>query len=200
MNQEGETMKKELHRLIANARILGLPYDSSLPTHLREIFKSADDHRRHLSHIELKEVCAFSSMDSQPLLTLQENADLIVEAAKSRLLKENPELIEIGGALFPEYRAEACWRDCWHFLRFAIYAAAADRPTFTHPPGVEGMSELYKELNVPIPSLAMAMKYLQEQAVGLISKTGHCTNTTKIHSSLQHLQDIMAGDLFQFSQ
>lgn len=188
---------EKLRELIAKARILGLPYDTTLPVHIRKIFKNADDEARHLSLIEIKDACSFSSMEPASIQKLQTNAKQIVAAAKSRLLIEKPSLIRPGGSLYPEHRAEACWRDCWHFLRIAIYATAVDRETFTHRPGVNGMSELYRELNVPISSMALALSFLREQAVDLFSCPSLSQGRPPIDRSIHHLEVMLKSAPFQ---
>jgi hypothetical protein len=184
-------MDKRLQQLVKEARILGLPYDVSLPKRLRDIFRTADDQRRHLSLEELQEICAFSSIDPKALLRLQDKADLIVALAKEQLIREEPSLILSGGALFPESRAEACWRDCWHFLRIAIYAAAADRATYTSPTGIEAMSKLYKELKVPISSMQRAMTHLRQSAIFIFTDKGNIAHRQTIDRSFDHLEEIL---------
>ena len=184
-------MDTHLQHIIAKARILGLAFDTTLPIHLRSIIQSADNEGRPLSETELQTICQFSSIDSEPLFSIQEQASTLVTAVKQKMLLEDPQLVKPGGALYPESRAEACWRDCWHFLRIAVYAAAADRTVFTHPPGVVGMAELYRELAVPIDSMARALSYLRETAVALYSSIGGGKDVWRLDASMRHLEVMM---------
>lgn len=182
---------KSLDHMIAKARILGLAYDNTLPAHCRAICKLADDQGRHLSATEMQEICKLSSIDPVPIMLLQEKTQLIVESVKLTLLAEDPDLIKPGGALYPESRAEACWRDCWHFLRIAIYAVAADRTSFTHPSGVNGLRELYRELGVPIASMARALSGLREDAVALYASIGGSQDAWRLNQAMLHLEEMI---------
>ncbi len=184
-------MDTQLQQMIAKARILGLVFDTTLPIHIRSIIRSADDEGRPLSEKELQTICQISSIDPEPLLAIQEKASALVSAVKQKMLFEDPELVKPGGALYPENRAEACWRDCWHFLRIAIYAAAADRTAFTHPPGVVGLAELYRELAVPIDSMALALSYLRQEAVALYSSIDGGQDAWRLEGSIGHLEAMM---------
>jgi hypothetical protein len=184
-------MKNKLDLLIDKARILGLTYDNTIPDDLRAIYHTADNIRRPLSAVELEKVCSFSGIDSTPIQHLQEKAPAIVTAVKKRLLAEEPELIQIGGALYPEVRAQACWRDCWHFLRIAIYALAADRTEFTHRPGVNGLGDLYRELNVPIASMARALSHLRNESVACYSAVGGSRDAWRLDQALLHLEEML---------
>ncbi|MBC1259710.1 phycobilisome polypeptide [Synechococcus sp. BSF8S] len=186
-----EVMAKNLPEMIAGARILGLAHDKSLPANVRAIFRHADDESRPLTTKEFDEICQFSSIDSEPLRLLQENASQVVADVKRRLVAEDPGLIKPGGSLFPESRSEACWRDCWHFLRIAIYAVAADRQSFTHPPGVSGLRELYRELAVPIDSMAKALCYLREVSSIHYGSLGGSKDTWRLEMVIRHLEEMI---------
>jgi len=176
--------------MVSKARILGLAYDNTLPADIRTIYKFADEERRHLSTKELNRICETSTIDPAPILLLQERAAAIVTSVKKRLLAENPALIEPGGSLYPEIRAQACWRDCWHFLRVAIYALAAGRTSYTHPPGVDSLGDLYRELAVPIGSMACALRYLREEAVAVYASIGGNIDAWRLDQAIVHLEDM----------
>ena len=76
-------------------------------------------------------------------------------------MKEQPHLVQAGGALFPSERAEACWRDCWQFFRVIVYAIACKRPLFTDPEGMGALRALYAHVGVPIEGLNIALKQLK---------------------------------------
>lgn len=184
-------MENRLRLMVDKARILGLPYDSALPERIRAIYKAADSESRPLSAMELEQICKFSGIDSDPILLLQEKTPLIVTEVKNRLLAEEPELIQLGGALYPDSRAQACWRDCWHFLRVAIYALAADRTAFTHPPGVQSLGELYRELDVPIASMARALSCLRSESVALYTSLGGRKDAWRLNQAILHLEEML---------
>jgi hypothetical protein len=75
-------------------------------------------------------------------------------------MAQQPQLTAPGGALHPEERAEACWRDCWHFLRVLIYAIASGRSAFTDPEGMTALRKLYDLKGVPIHGMTIALEEL----------------------------------------
>lgn len=184
-------MDERLKQLRAEARILGLMYDQSLPSSIRERIQQADTEARPLSGHDLGVICSFTAVNADHLQRLQSNTPLIVASAKSRLLLEDPGLILPGGALYPEARAEACWRDCWHFLRVTIYAVAAGRPAFTHLPGVKGLGVLYRELAVPISSMALAIGFLKAEALSDYSTYSSPSDASLLGEALLHLEQMI---------
>lgn len=184
-------MENRLRMMVEKARILGLPYDLTLPEDIRAIYREADNQSRLLSKKELEQLCHFSGIDAGPILLLQEQTDFIVTKVKNRLLADEPELIQPGGALYPDIRAQACWRDCWHFLRIALYALTADRSNFTHLPGVNGMRELYRELKVPISSMARALSYLRNVSVACYASLGGGREAWRLDQALLHLEEML---------
>jgi hypothetical protein len=192
MQDFDQSTKRRLQELSVKARILGLPHDTTLPKEVREIFRLADNEGRELYEIELQTIRNSSITEVASLLTLQRQSAQIVTTVKDRLLVEDPALVEHGGALYPAYRAEACWRDCWHFLRIAIYAVAAKRPQFTQPEGVQGLRELYQELSIPIISMALALSYLRETAVKFYSPVGDTQDVGRLDNAINHLETMVS--------
>jgi len=190
-------MNKDLKELIKKSCILGLAYDTGLPEHIRIVLKCADDEGRQLTTKEMEEICIVSSVGTEPLIRLQDKAASIVADAKKQLLEEEPQLVKLGGALYPVHRAEACWRDCWHFLRIAIYAAAAQRESFLYSPGVEAMGTLYRSLKVPIASMQRALFFLRKKAVAVYAETASQNNAMLLDRCIQSLEDMMATSSFQ---
>ena len=76
-------------------------------------------------------------------------------------MEEQPYLVKPTGALYPSERAEACWSDCWQFLRVISYAYACNKSKFTNRKGMTALRELYKKLDVPLSGLSTALKYLE---------------------------------------
>ena len=184
-------MDERLRQLSLKARILGLMYDKALPPSIRIIFQQADAAARPLSDHELRLICRFSTVDADNLQRLQSKTQQIVTSAKNRLLEKDPSLNLPDGALYPEARAEACWRDCWHFLRVTIYAVAAGRPVFTHPPGVQGLSDLYRILEVPMGSMALAVGYLKNEAISEYTSYSSQSDASLLEEALLHLEQMI---------
>ena len=161
MNHSAE----QLQLLMQKARVLGLTDDETLPANSRRCIGAADAERRPLSREELQLVCAAAGTDSTLPQLLQSKADALVDAARKHLLEQQPALTAPGGALHPEERAEACWRDCWNFLRVISYAIAAGHCKFTDPSGMEALRDLYTMLGVPIDGMIIALRELEHRAM-----------------------------------
>ena len=64
----------------------------------------------------------------------------------------------MGGGLYPSVRADACWRDFWHFLRCITYAIAGQRADYLSESGLEYMNLLYQELQVPLDAMVVGLE------------------------------------------
>ena len=150
-----------LKQLIASAQVLGLQNDSSLPASDRQILRMADDEKRALSTAEIQHICQTSKVDAHLVEQLQSKANHVVQQAREFLVRDQPHLVQSGGALFPSERAEACWRDCWQFFRVIVYAIACKRPLFSDPEGMGALRAIYTHVGVPIEGLNIALKQLK---------------------------------------
>ena len=175
---------ERLQLLLQKARVLGLADDETLPTDSRRCIRAADAARRPLSQDELQLVCAAAGTDSGLPQLLQSKADALVNAARRHLLEWQPALTAPGGALHPEERAEACWRDCWNFLRVISYAVAAGHSSFTDPSGMEALRDLYSMLGVPIDGMIIALKELQHRAM---DEAANPEQITLVEACFEHL-------------
>ena len=153
-----------IRQLAAKAQVLGLPQQPTLSQSSRQLLQQADQERRLLSSSEIQSLCQQSGVMAEPLEQLQGQAQPLVDQARHDLLEAQPHLVKTGGALYPEHRAEACWRDCFHFLRVCCYAVAVAEPKFTNPQGMAALGELYAALGVPVDGLLLALARLQELA------------------------------------
>ena len=180
MNHSAE----QLQLLMQKARVLGLTDDETLPANSRRCIGAADAERRPLSQEELQLVCAAAGTDSTLPQLLQSKADALVDAARKHLLEQQPALTAPGGALHPEKRAEACWRDCWNFLRVISYAIAADHCKFTDPSGMEALRDLYTMLGVPIDGMIIALRELEHRA---IDESSNPEQTRTVEACFEHL-------------
>ena len=153
-----------IRQLAAKAQVLGLAQQPNLSKSIRQLLQQADQERRLLSSSEVQSLCQHSGVMAAPLQQLQGQAQPLVDQARHDLLEAQPHLVKPGGALYPEHRAEACWRDCFHFLRVCCYAVAVAEPKFTNPQGMAALGELYAALGVPVDGLLLALARLQELA------------------------------------
>tara|TARA_B100002052_G_scaffold217822_2_gene199813 strand:+ start:248 stop:823 length:576 start_codon:yes stop_codon:yes gene_type:complete len=179
----------QLQQLIQRAKVLGLSTDCVLTDKTRHSLAIADQERRQLSEQELAQICSESGTDQTLPERLQDKADALVKTARHHLIKQQPALIAEGGALYPQERAEACWRDCWNFLRVIIYAIAAGRSEFTDPEGMAALRELYALMNVPMEGMTIALDQLKQLT---LHETDNPTETALIHACFVHLQSSLS--------
>ena len=151
--------------LVQFAQVQGLSVNKNLPQPTRSILERADQAQRQLTSDELSTICQVSGIDGSLADNLIQRSDHLVNQARAHLLETQPHLVQPGGALHPEDRAEACWRDCWNFLRVITYAVACNQSCFTNPSGMAALRELYRRMNVPIEGMNIALGQLKEKAL-----------------------------------
>ena len=176
----------DLQALIQAAKVQGLSLDPTLSEASRAFIAAADQARRPLSLSEIRLISHRSGVEPELISRLQTLADQLVSQARAHLLQQQPELVQPGGALYPEERAAACWRDCWNFLRVITYAVACNQSCFTNPSGMAALRELYRRMNVPIEGMNIALDQLKVIALEGISKSN---DRQLIDACFQHLRD-----------
>ena len=172
--------------LVQPAQVQGLSLNQDLPQATRSIVERADQAQRQLSSDELTTICQVSGIDVSLADNLIQRSDQLVNQARAHLIATQPHLVQPGGALHPEDRAEACWRDCWNFLRVITYAVACNQSCFTNPSGMAALRELYRRMNVPIEGMNMALGQLKEKALEGVSRSN---DRQLINDCFQHLRD-----------
>ena len=172
--------------LVQTAQVQGLSINQELPQATRSILERADQAQRQLSSNELTTICQVSGIDGSLADNLIQRSDHLVNQARAHLLETQPHLVQPGGALHPEDRAEACWRDCWNFLRVITYAVACNQSCFTNPSGMAALRELYRRMNVPIEGMNIALGQLKEKALEGVSRSN---DRQLINDCFQHLRD-----------
>ena len=170
--------------LVQTAQVQGLSLNQDLPHATRSILERADQAQRQLSSDELTTICQVSGIDVSLADNLIKRSDQLVNQARSHLIATQPHLVQPGGALHPEDRAEACWRDCWNFLRVITYAVACNQSCFTNPSGMAALRELYRRMNVPIEGMNIALGQLKEKALEGVSRSN---DRQLIRDCFQHL-------------
>lgn len=172
--------------LVQTAQVQGLSLNQDLPQATRSILERADQAQRQLSSDELTTICQVSGIDVSLADNLIQRSDHLVNQARAHLIATQPHLVQPGGALHPEDRAEACWRDCWNFLRVITYAVACNQSCFTNPSGMAALRELYRRMNVPIEGMNIALGQLKEKALEGVSRSN---DRQLINDCFQHLRD-----------
>ena len=186
---------QRIKKLAKDSKVCGLSGDPSLPENLRDLIDEADQSKRLLSDEEIQLCCGWSGLDAAPLTALQRQVSGLVDQARAELLSEQPELVQPGGKLFPQERADACWRDCFHFLRVSIYGTALGRADFTDRDGMQCLAELYALLDVPVPALLLALDRLRLHAVTSYSNLGAGADADALGDALSHLGNMIRKEM-----
>ncbi|MGB3557119.1 MAG: hypothetical protein WBG66_05525 [Geitlerinemataceae cyanobacterium] len=126
-------------------------------------FQAADDAGRYLTDADLAVLADSPSVEVVRLL--RDRADEIVTIARSQVLDRFPQITEPGGELHPPIRAQACWRDFWHFLRCITYGIAGGSTDYTSEEGLHYMELLYQELKVPLPAMVVGLEALKVESL-----------------------------------
>ena len=171
--------------LVQTAQVQGLSINQELPQATRSILERADQAQRQLSSDELTTICQDSGIDGSLADNLIQRSDQLVNQARAHLIATQPHLVQPGGALHPEDRAEACWRDCWNFLRVITYAVACNQSCFTNPSGMAALRELYRRMNVPLEGMNIGLDQLKELALEGVLRSN---NRQLISDCFQHLR------------
>jgi Phycobilisome protein len=179
--------------LIPKARIVSCAtWESSHSPAEIQIFQAADDAGRYLTDEDLQQLYPSETASANTTKFLRDNATDIVSEARAQVLAEYPNITEPGGDLYPSARAEACWRDFWHFLRCVTYGIAGEQTVFTSDEGLHYMNLLYQELGVPLPAMVLGLKGIKAASLR------RCENSDR--ANLAPYFDHLIQKLSQFSQ
>jgi hypothetical protein len=158
-------LSSTVKELIIKARIVSFDtWKSNHSPAIIEVFQSADDRRAYLTNDELDKIETNSPSNSNlvPIARLlRDSAPEIVDEARAQVLATFPEITQPGGGLYPAERAEACWRDFWHFLRCVTYGIAGGSVDYTSDVGLHNMDLLYRELHVPLDAMVLGLQGLK---------------------------------------
>lgn len=186
---------ERIKQLARESKVCGLSGDPSLPENLRDLIHEADQSKRLLTDEEIQECCDWSGLEAAPLTALQGQVSELVDQARADLLKDQPQLVQPGGQLFPQERAEACWRDCFHFLRVSLYGTALRRADVTDSDGMRCLAQLYALLAVPVPALLLALDCLRLHSVARYRNLGAGADAEALGDALSHLCNIIGNEM-----
>lgn len=155
-------LSAEIIALIQKARIVSFAtWSDSHPAAAIQVFQKADDDRLYLTDAELQQITELVPNQSQftaVVALLRDSVVDIVNEARAGVLQTFPDIMEPGGGLYPAERADACWRDFWHFLRCITYGIAGQRTDYTNREGLHYMNLLYEELQVPLEAMVVGLE------------------------------------------
>lgn len=164
------TLSESVKELIAKSRIVSFEH-WHYPIAAIAVFQSADDQGRYLSDADIDQLRTLLPQLADGLAIAQQvrdQAPALVEMGRSEVLRQFPQITQSGGELYPAERAEACWRDFWHFLRCISYGIAGQQPDYTSAVGLSYMEQLYQALQVPLPAMITGLKQLQQSTIAEI--------------------------------
>lgn len=163
--------------LIARARIVSFTtWESTHPAAEIEIFQAAEDARVYLTDADYQQIAALSPQTSSLIPVSQLLRDRVIEIvdeARAEVLVQFPHISEPGGGLYPAERAEACWRDFWHYLRPITYGIAGGQCEYTSTEGLHSMQLLYQELQVPLDAMSVGLEGIKTASLNRIEPSQH---------------------------
>ena len=157
-------LSDKVKELIKKSRIVSFDSWQNYPPEVINIFQQADNEGRYLTDEDIEQIKASVPGLSQGLAqgkVLRDNVADIVSQARKAVLAANPQITEPGGGLYPPMRAEACWRDFWHFLRCISYGIGGQSVDYTSDRGLDYMEQLYQELKVPLDAMVLGLEQLK---------------------------------------
>jgi hypothetical protein len=155
-------LSEKVRELIQKARIVSFAsWQKTHPAEAIQRLQSADDAGRYLTDEDLQQIEAIAP-DSSALIPvavrLRDQVNAIVDEARGQVLQTFPQITQPGGGLYPAERADACWRDFWHFLRCITYGIAGQHTDYTSSEGLHYMQLLYQELQVPLDAMVVGLE------------------------------------------
>lgn len=152
----------KVRELIKKSRIVSFAnWQDIYDPQLIEYLQAADDQGRYLTDADLQEMQELEPAIAKYIPTvkiLRDQVNEIVNEARAEVLQAFPQITQVGGGLYPSVRADACWRDFWHFLRCITYAIAGQRADYLSESGLQYMNLLYQELQVPLDAMVVGLK------------------------------------------
>ena len=179
----------QIRALAQRAKVCGLDEDPTIPIELRQVIATANRDQRLLTAEELQRCCQWSGVDYAPLVSLQDLVPELVNQSRSALLSDEPDLVKPGGKLHPQDRADACWRDCFHFLRVSLYGIALKRTEITEREGMVALAELYSLMDVPVPALMRALAHLRQHSMQAYADLCSASQAKALGDTVNHISN-----------
>lgn len=152
----------KVRELIKKSRIVSFAnWQDIYDPQLIEYLQAADDQGRYLTDADLQEIQELEPAIAKYIPTvkiLRDQVNEIVNESRAEVLQAFPQITQVGGGLYPSVRADACWRDFWHFLRCITYAIAGQRADYLSESGLQYMNLLYQELQVPLDAMVVGLE------------------------------------------
>jgi hypothetical protein len=133
---------------------------------------NADAEARYLSPGELDRIKAFVGSGAARLRiaeTLSGARESIVKQAGDRLFQKRPDIVSPGGNAYGQREYNQCLRDYGWYLRLITYGVLSGNKEPIEKIGLIGVKEMYNSLDVPVPGMVEAIRFLKEAALGQLN-------------------------------
>lgn len=148
--------------LIKKSRIVSfVTWQDTCSIEIIQCLQTADDQSRYLTDADLQQIQELEPAIAKnvPVVKLlRDRVNAIIDEARAEVLQVFPNITQEGGALYPPERANACWRDFWHFLRCITYGIVGQRTDYLSAEGLQYMNLLYQELQVPLDAMVVGLE------------------------------------------
>ncbi len=155
-------LSDKVRELIKKSRIVSfVKLEDAYPIEVIQCLQAADDQGRYLTDADLQQMQELAPAIAKfiPVVQLlRDRVNAIVDEARAEVLQAFPDITQAGGRLYPAERADACWRDFWHFLRCITYGITGQRTDYLSAEGLQYMHLLYQELQVPLDAMVAGLE------------------------------------------
>jgi len=155
-------LSDKVRELIRKSRIVSfVNLQDAYPIEVIQYLQAADDQSRYLTDADLQQIQGLAPELAKfvPIVQLlRDRVNDIVDEARAEVLQSFPKITQEGGGLYPAERANACWRDFWHFLRCITYGITEQRTDYLSTEGLQYMNLLYQELQVPLDAMVVGLE------------------------------------------
>lgn len=182
-------LSERAQQLIPKARIVSFAGWRDVDVDAIALLQAADDSKQYLTDADLAAFADIKPSTVRVIQQLRDQAADIVDEARGEVLQAFPGILEPGGGLHPAMRAEACWRDFWHFLRCITYGIAGEQTQYTSTEGLAAMEQLYQELQVPLPAMVEGLKGIKKASLSRFPAETH----TALAPYFDHLTERLAS-------
>lgn len=179
-------LSEKVQELIQKSRIVSFKtWHGIYPVEVIQCLRTADGERRYLTNEDVNHLKTLAPEITNSLATaqlLRDRASSIIDEARISVLERFPGITQPGGGLYPAERADACWRDFWHFLRCITYGIAGQRTDYTSAEGLHYMKLLYQELLVPLEAMTVGLEGVKQASLDQLD-----TPTVELEPYFDHL-------------
>jgi hypothetical protein len=162
-------LSDKVRDLIKKSRIVSFAnLQDAYPIEVIQCLQAADDQSRYLTDADLQQMQEIAPAIAKfiPVVQLlRDRVNEIVDEARAEILRAFPDITQEGGGLYPAERANACWRDFWHFLRCITYGITEQRTDYLSVEGLHYMNLLYQELQVPLDAMVVGLEGIKKASL-----------------------------------